>query len=157
MQAARQRSFHVRRLNQMNLNQRQRGAQRRNLWKRGKGNDGQLRWYRTDDHSHPRVLTSKDGLETSTNTSGFIGMLQDSTTSSSPISMLQVERSSDREIEIKMEGTLAQLIMSPRLSTQTGIRKDPQGCTLQAQNSVGYVRHVDDDGNVSWVPAGITF
>lgn len=46
LQAARHRSFHVRRLNQMNLNQRQRGARRRHLWQRAKGKDGQLRWVR---------------------------------------------------------------------------------------------------------------
>ncbi|KAJ0410717.1 hypothetical protein ATCC90586_008302 [Pythium insidiosum] len=46
LQAARTRSFHVRRLNELNLTQRQRGARRRNLWRREKTEDGQFRWPR---------------------------------------------------------------------------------------------------------------
>jgi hypothetical protein len=44
LEAARNRAFHVRRLNEMNLTQRQRGARRRNLWQRIKTDDGQFRW-----------------------------------------------------------------------------------------------------------------
>ncbi|KAH7463158.1 hypothetical protein KRP22_001765 [Phytophthora ramorum] len=50
--AARNRSFHVRRLNEMNLNQRQRGARRRHLWQRERTPDGQFRWVRVN-HCQP--------------------------------------------------------------------------------------------------------
>ena len=44
--AARRRSLHVRRINQLHLSQRQRGARRRHIWKRQRCADGQLRWVR---------------------------------------------------------------------------------------------------------------
>ncbi|GMF23250.1 unnamed protein product [Phytophthora lilii] len=54
--AARNRSFHVRRLNEMNLNQRQRGARRRHLWQRERTPDGQFRWVRVG-HCRPSRIS----------------------------------------------------------------------------------------------------
>ncbi|CAI5735729.1 unnamed protein product [Hyaloperonospora brassicae] len=47
-QQSRVRSFHVRRLKQMDLTSRQKAAVRRHLWKRKRGNDGVMRWVRID-------------------------------------------------------------------------------------------------------------
>jgi E3 ubiquitin ligase SMURF1/2 len=47
-QQSRVRSFHVRRLKQMNLTSRQKAAMRRHLWRRKKGADGRLHWVRID-------------------------------------------------------------------------------------------------------------
>uniref|UniRef100_A0AAV1TT09 HECT-type E3 ubiquitin transferase n=1 Tax=Peronospora matthiolae TaxID=2874970 RepID=A0AAV1TT09_9STRA len=47
-QQSRVRSFHVRRLKQMDLTSRQKAAVRRHLWKRKRGNDGVMRWMRID-------------------------------------------------------------------------------------------------------------
>ncbi|DAZ98341.1 TPA: hypothetical protein N0F65_007148 [Lagenidium giganteum] len=52
-QQARVRSFHVRRLKQMNLTSRQKAAVRRHLWRRKKGKDGVLRWVRIDADTEP--------------------------------------------------------------------------------------------------------
>ncbi|GLD92402.1 hypothetical protein PINS_up000935 [Pythium insidiosum] len=62
-QQSRVRSFHVRRLKQMNLSARQKAAMRRHLWKRKKGADGQLHWVRidadsSDEYSAMRTPTS---------------------------------------------------------------------------------------------------
>jgi hypothetical protein len=66
-QQSRVRSFHVRRLKQMQLTARQKAAVRRHLWRRKKGPDGQLRWVRIDadeaaanledSHHHPPQLS----------------------------------------------------------------------------------------------------
>lgn len=47
-QQSRIRSFHVRRLKQMDLTTRQKAAVRRHLWKRKRGVDGVMRWVRID-------------------------------------------------------------------------------------------------------------
>lgn len=47
-QQSRIRSFHVRRLKQMDLTARQKAAVRRHLWKRKRGVDGVMRWVRID-------------------------------------------------------------------------------------------------------------
>lgn len=47
-QQSRVRSFHVRRLKQMDLTSRQKAAVRRHLWKRKRGVDGVMRWVRID-------------------------------------------------------------------------------------------------------------
>lgn len=47
-QQSRVRSFHVRRLKQMDLTARQKAAVRRHLWKRKKGVDGKMHWVRID-------------------------------------------------------------------------------------------------------------
>uniref|UniRef100_K3WCL7 HECT-type E3 ubiquitin transferase n=1 Tax=Globisporangium ultimum (strain ATCC 200006 / CBS 805.95 / DAOM BR144) TaxID=431595 RepID=K3WCL7_GLOUD len=47
-QQSRVRSFHVRRLKQMDLTSRQKAAVRRHLWKRKRGTDGKMHWVRID-------------------------------------------------------------------------------------------------------------
>lgn len=47
-QQSRVRSFHVRRLKQMDLTARQKAAVRRHLWKRKRGVDGKMHWVRID-------------------------------------------------------------------------------------------------------------
>ncbi|KAE9347180.1 hypothetical protein PF008_g7940 [Phytophthora fragariae] len=66
-QQSRVRSFHVRRLKQMDLTSRQKAAVRRHLWKRKRGKDGVMRWVRIDaQHAHderedaPTVASPKD-------------------------------------------------------------------------------------------------
>lgn len=253
LQAARQRSFHVRRLNQMNLNQRQRGARRRNLWKRGKGVDGQLRWFRTDQDSTSRVsiLTTTPSLRQSTlsdsdeslpnverrtattlatesSSAIVVGNPELEDSVEEPQSSLSSSSSTyfhltpgalapstpasprHRQHAIQfnlMPSTETQLAMSPTgvaMKTKTTAigggggapppppsscttfdipavadddskkddfessnddplassssssstrRCDPQGHQLLSQKSIGYVRHVEDDGSVVWVPA----
>ncbi|KAG7402263.1 hypothetical protein PHYBOEH_003522 [Phytophthora boehmeriae] len=51
-QQSRVRSFHVRRLKQMDLTSRQKAAVRRHLWKRKRGADGVMRWVRIDAQKH---------------------------------------------------------------------------------------------------------
>ncbi|EQC31071.1 hypothetical protein SDRG_11257 [Saprolegnia diclina VS20] len=60
-QQSRIRSFHVRRLKQMNLTARQKAAMRRHLWRRKKGPDGQMHWVRIDaDENDPTRESTVD-------------------------------------------------------------------------------------------------
>ncbi|KAG1696048.1 hypothetical protein DVH05_019032 [Phytophthora capsici] len=68
-QQSRVRSFHVRRLKQMDLTSRQKAAVRRHLWKRKKGKDGVMRWVRIDaqhanDHEEEQVEIKENRSET---------------------------------------------------------------------------------------------
>ncbi|CCI44949.1 unnamed protein product [Albugo candida] len=65
-QMSRIRSFHVRRLKQMNLTSRQKAAVRRHLWQRKKGPDGALRWVRIDMAEAVSVpIYAQDVIQTS--------------------------------------------------------------------------------------------
>jgi hypothetical protein len=57
-QQSRIRSFHVRRLKQMNLTARQKAAMRRHLWRRKKGPDGQMHWLRIDADENDQTRES---------------------------------------------------------------------------------------------------
>ncbi|OQR85369.1 HECT E3 ubiquitin ligase [Achlya hypogyna] len=60
-QQSRIRSFHVRRLKQMNLTARQKAAMRRHLWRRKKGPDGTMHWVRIDaDENDPTRESTVD-------------------------------------------------------------------------------------------------
>ncbi|KAF0701239.1 Aste57867_8276 [Aphanomyces stellatus] len=146
IQAARQRSFHVRRLNEMesniHLNQRQRGARRRNLWKREKGEDGQMRWTRVED-CKPRVsiLTAQPAVAPPEE---YLFDMQH-----------RVSFSSQNEVTHAIE---TELMLTPTSQQQKKLAKitkrtEMSETDLIAQDSVGFVRNTDDAGNVLWVPA----
>ncbi|KAF1781305.1 HECT domain [Phytophthora cactorum] len=67
-QQSRVRSFHVRRLKQMDLTSRQKAAVRRHLWKRKRGKDGVMRWrtqYASKWHGHSRRGRVPTDIQTS--------------------------------------------------------------------------------------------
>ncbi|TDH71216.1 uncharacterized protein CCR75_005991 [Bremia lactucae] len=81
-QQSRVRSFHVRRLKQMDLTTRQKAAMRRHLWKRKRGSDGVMRWVRIDaPHDHDDRIQRKEtgsdtafsGLDTPPNGTAILG------------------------------------------------------------------------------------
>ncbi|KDO22468.1 hypothetical protein SPRG_12751 [Saprolegnia parasitica CBS 223.65] len=139
LQLARQRSFHVRRLNEMqdnmHLNQRQRGARRRNLWKREKGDDGQLRWVRIED-CKPRVSVL---AATATNTSS-------ESSSDAPERYL---------FDMQARTSFSQTTDGDSVETELRVTSKPSlPCIpLVTQDSTGYVRDMDASGAVLWVPA----
>lgn len=180
--AARNRSFHVRRLNERNLNQRQRGARRRNLWQREKTEDGQFRWVRIDDCRPSRLsLMSSDYRPSSLaltsppsdrgtlemdsyifnggggSRHGFNGTGQ--STNVGVETELTMSAAADGDghyeptIRIKMDSTSSMLNHSPTGDLE-GMLGGPD---FIDQPSVGYVRHVDEEGNVEWVPAEMHF
>lgn len=180
--AARNRSFHVRRLNEMNrtLNQRQRGARRRNLWQREKTDDGQFRWVRIDDCRPSRLSllgsdrvslapTSPPGdgvLDMGVGAYIFSGGSRRDFSSTDEDDNVGIETELRMSTSVDGDGTFAPVVrihktdsvaalLSPaaHLTTTAGF----VGSDLIAQPSVGYVRHVDDDGNVEWVPAELHF
>ncbi|DAZ93420.1 TPA: hypothetical protein N0F65_000071 [Lagenidium giganteum] len=172
LQAARTRSFHVRRLNEMNLNQRQRGARRRNLWKREKTDDGQFRWVRMEDCRPSRIsILTADALvlpPTSPPRNGALAIDAYLYDANQALILAQQEASQRRknigvETELTMhsteDGKLSPTIRKiPETSSNTGSTSNaPLGNDMAdgfiAQQSVGYVRHVDEHGNVEWVPA----
>ncbi|OQR81711.1 HECT E3 ubiquitin ligase, partial [Thraustotheca clavata] len=144
LQFARQRSFHVRRLNayqeNVHLNQRQRGARRRNLWRREKGEDGQLRWVRVDD-CKPRVSVLAANTVSSSDSApeGYLFDMQTRTSFS--------HRSSTDAESVGTELRLSS--NSPKPPKDVVLPRVP----LVAQDSAGYVRDTDEQGNVKWVPA----
>lgn len=172
---ARQRSFHVRRLNEMNLNQRQRGARRRNLWRREKTTDGQFRWVRDEDCLPPRIsILTADAMVRSRASSmadsfadTAYGHPQRSEKTKSRITGDTNETMERREGCIETELTM--------LDTSPSIRKHKKSINMDTpkalaengstanfsqngtgyinESSVGYVRHVDKHGNIVWVPA----
>ncbi|KDO18096.1 hypothetical protein SPRG_16536 [Saprolegnia parasitica CBS 223.65] len=139
LQLARQRSFHVRRLNEMqdnmHLNQRQRGARRRNLWKREKGDDGQLRWVRIED-CKPRVSVL---AATATNTSS-------ESSSDAPERYL---------FDMQARTSFSQTTDGDSVETELRVTSKPSlpRTPLVTQDSTGYVRDMDASGAVLWVPA----
>ncbi|EQC25918.1 hypothetical protein SDRG_16217 [Saprolegnia diclina VS20] len=139
LQLARQRSFHVRRLNEMqdnlHLNQRQRGARRRNLWKREKGDDGQLRWVRIED-CKPRVSVL---AATATNTSS-------ESSSDAPERYL---------FDMQARTSFSQTTDADSVETELRVTSKPSlpRIPLITQDSTGYVRDMDASGAVLWVPA----
>lgn len=182
---ARNRSFHVRRLNEMNLNQRQRGARRRHLWQREKTDDGQFRWVRMDDCRPSRVsILSSDVplvplVAENTSASAEPGGYIFGNSNNDPHAHNRHDHtgaSTGVETELTMHevtseaGAYAPTIrknvhddgshISTSASTQfqspTVADANPAdfgGGGFIAQPSVGYVRHVDEHGNVEWVPA----
>lgn len=169
--AARNRSFHVRRLNEMNLNQRQRGARRRNLWQREKTEDGQFRWVRMNDCRPSRLSmlgSERPSLAPTSPPSdggalemgsyifggasrrGMNGTDQSNVGVETELTMSAADKDGNFEpmIRIKMDSTT--MLASPP-------GEGPSGSDFIAQPSVGYVRHVDEEGNVDWVPAEMHF
>ncbi|TYZ68530.1 hypothetical protein PybrP1_000154 [[Pythium] brassicae (nom. inval.)] len=173
--AARNRSFHVRRLNEMNLNQRQRGARRRNLWQREKTEDGQFRWVRIDDCRPSRLsLLGLDRVSlapTSPPPDGVLDMGAGayifSGGSRRDFSGAEHGANVGVETELRMstsadvDGHFAPVIRIHTTDSASALLSPAAagfvGSDFIAQPSVGYVRHVDGDGNVEWVPAEMHF
>ncbi|TMW66077.1 hypothetical protein Poli38472_003842 [Pythium oligandrum] len=175
LQAARTRSFHVRRLNEMNLTQRQRGARRRHLWRREKTDDGQYRWIRMDDCRPSRIsILAAEGIASALSPSDGRGSLDAgaylyeshrSNTSSGLPSQRAHSQNGDPSVGIETELTMLASNdgeFSPAIRRIHDGKVDFQSEMLEgsleevgfiAQQSVGYVRHVDESGNVQWVPA----
>ncbi|RLO11761.1 hypothetical protein DYB28_006247 [Aphanomyces astaci] len=151
LQAARQRSFHVRRLNEMqenmHLNQRQRGARRRNLWKREKGDDGQMRWVRIED-CKPRV-----SILTSANPPPPEEYLFDMHARTSFSSHTESTVETELMLTPSAAASARQLLRGSTRKTAKITKRTDTSETLMAQDSVGFVRNTDDLGLVSWVPA----
>ncbi|CEG45730.1 hect e3 ubiquitin [Plasmopara halstedii] len=77
-QQSRVRSFHVRRLKQMDLTSRQKAAMRRHVWKRKRGKDGVMRWVRIDAKQNTMSKEKSSdsvyaGLSTPTNGTAILG------------------------------------------------------------------------------------
>ncbi|KAG2949635.1 hypothetical protein PC117_g5056 [Phytophthora cactorum] len=187
--AARNRSFHVRRLNEMNLNQRQRGARRRHLWQRERTVDGQFRWVRVG-HCQPSrisqfVLNIRASLPTAAASllPGGAGTENErvsapaaytfdveSHPSTSPISLTRTSHSNKEDLGVETELTMVESAHADG-TYSPAIRKNVRGCRspvncdnltasatstddgLIAQPSVGYIRHVNEQGHAEWVPA----
>ncbi|ETP44797.1 hypothetical protein F442_08675 [Phytophthora nicotianae P10297] len=141
--AARNRSFHVRRLNEMNLNQRQRGARRRHLWQRERTSDGQFRWVRVGHCQPSRISQLASNIRASLPTSllpaagtenervsapAAYTFDEESHSPTSPISLTRTSQGLNREdlgveTELTMvESTHADGAYSP------AIRKNVRGC-----------------------------
>ncbi|OWZ04868.1 HECT E3 ubiquitin ligase [Phytophthora megakarya] len=181
--AARNRSFHVRRLNEMNLNQRQRGARRRHLWQRERTAEGQFRWVRVG-HCQPSRI-SQFALDIRASLPAVAASLLPNTatenerlsapatfifdeeyhgsTSSHSLSRASQEDREDLGVETELtmvksagaDGTYSAAIRKnvrpvncDSLTTSTTSMDD----VLIAQPSVGYVRHVNEQGQSEWVP-----
>ncbi|GAB9474626.1 Hect e3 ubiquitin ligase [Globisporangium polare] len=185
--AARNRSFHVRRLNERNLNQRQRGARRRNLWQREKTADGQFRWVRIDDCRPSRLsLMGSDYRPSSLaptsppsdrgtlgemgsyifggnggSRRGFNGTgLSNNVGVETELTMSAVNDGDghyEPTIRIKMDSTSSMLDLHSPTGGGGGNGMLGGGPDFIEQPSVGYVRHVDEEGNVEWVPAEMHF
>lgn len=178
--AARNRSFHVRRLNEMNLNQRQRGARRRHLWQREKAHDGQFRWVRMEDCRPSRIsilasdlayaLTSGQDSNHDVDDAYVFGTANDPHAHSrhemsynginggieTELAMYPVENESGESYAPTIRRNVNDT--GPNEASSNFIGSDPDvgtddGCGFISQPSVGYVRHVDAHGNVEWVPA----
>ncbi|CAK4081378.1 unnamed protein product [Aphanomyces euteiches] len=74
-QQSRIRSFHVRRLKQMNLTARQKAAMRRHLWRRKKGPDGNMHWVRIDADPDDPTRESTVDMEMYGQGHDFVDML----------------------------------------------------------------------------------
>ncbi|KAL3663968.1 hypothetical protein V7S43_010856 [Phytophthora oleae] len=186
--AARNRSFHVRRLNEMNLNQRQRGARRRNLWQRERTADGQFCWVRVSHCQPSRISQFASNIRASlpaaaaTLLAGSTGMEaerlsapaayvfdEESHGNISPLSITRTSHSNREDIGVETELTMVESgdadgTYAPTIRRNTRSCRSPvdDGLTasaastddgLIAQPSVGYVRHVNEQGQAEWVPA----
>ncbi|KAG7393302.1 hypothetical protein PHYBOEH_006144 [Phytophthora boehmeriae] len=185
--AARNRSFHARRLNEMNLNQRQRGARRRHLWQRAKTANGQFRWARVGHCQPSRIsqltsniraslptaaaslLPSPDGNETRQSAPAAYVFNSDAE-SLGATTITRTSNSSGGELGVETELTMVASAdedgtFSPAIRKNVlGLRRS-DGCEVSSQSaaipddsfiaqpSVGYVRHVNEEGQVEWVPA----
>ncbi|CAH0484391.1 unnamed protein product [Peronospora farinosa] len=185
---ARNRSFHVRRLNEMNLNQRQRGARRRHLWQREMDADGLYRWVRVD-HCQPSRITKLVSNIRASLPLAAASLLPHGTgmenkglsapddtyslDSDGSISSFLVTRMSHSNNEDEgMESELSMIKSAGVDKTYSPpIRKNVRGCHspancdglsasavstddgLIAQLSIGYIRHVNEQGQAEWVPA----
>ncbi|GMF43327.1 unnamed protein product [Phytophthora fragariaefolia] len=189
--AARNRSFHVRRLNEMNLNQRQRGARRRHLWQRERTPDGQFRWVRVGHCQPSRLSQLASNIRASLPAATFsllpsTPVAQDerlsapaaypyspeeqSHSSASPLSINRHTHSNREDLGVETELTMIESADADG-TYSAAIRKNvrgyrsPDNCdghsgsaissddALIAQQSVGYVRHVNEEGQAEWVPA----
>ncbi|KAE9015602.1 hypothetical protein PR003_g15581 [Phytophthora rubi] len=187
--AARNRSFHVRRLNEMNLTQRQRGARRRHLWQRERTPDGQFRWVRVG-HCQPSRLSqlasnlraslpaaavsllpsTPEGARLSAPAAYAFSPEDDSHGSTSPLSTAVTSHSDRDDIGVETELTMvdsadADGTYSAAIRKNVRGYRSPTNCdglsasavssddALIAQPSVGYVRHVNEQGQAEWVPA----
>ncbi|KAF0684516.1 Aste57867_23515 [Aphanomyces stellatus] len=74
-QQSRIRSFHVRRLKQMDLTARQKAAMRRHLWRRKKGPDGNMHWVRIDADENDPTRESTVDMEMMSEGVDFVDML----------------------------------------------------------------------------------
>ncbi|RQM20395.1 hypothetical protein B5M09_011544, partial [Aphanomyces astaci] len=74
-QQSRIRSFHVRRLKQMDLTTRQKAAMRRHLWRRKKGPDGNMHWIRIDADVNDPTRESTVDMEMHGEGHDFVDML----------------------------------------------------------------------------------
>jgi len=184
--AARNRSFHVRRLNEMNLNQRQRGARRRHLWQREKAHDGQFRWVRMEDcrpsrisilsaDLPPQLLSQRDSQGSELDDAYIFGDLDQHARSrhemiyngdenlhggvETELTMHVVDDESGetyaptirRNMPDRSQALAAEMDRAV-VDAIVGVEEDDNSGFI-AQPSVGYVRHVDEHGNVEWVPA----
>ncbi|KAG6621933.1 HECT E3 ubiquitin ligase [Phytophthora cinnamomi] len=179
--AARNRSFHVRRLNEMNLNQRQRGARRRHLWQRERTPDGQFRWVRVG-HCQPSRLSHLAANIRASLPAAAVSLLPStpeaerlsapaayaySPEQESPLSIAMDNHSNREGLGVETELTMVESADADG-KYSAAIRKNACGCrsptalsasaissddALIAQPSVGYVRHVNEQGQAEWVPA----
>ncbi|KAG3098656.1 hypothetical protein PI125_g15270 [Phytophthora idaei] len=187
--AARNRSFHVRRLNEMNLNQRQRGARRRHLWQRERTVDGQFRWVRVGHCQPSRISQFALNIRASLPTAAALLLPGGAGTenervsapaaytfdveshpSTSPISLTRTSHSNKEDLGVETELTMVESAHVDG-TYSPAIRKNVRGCRspvncddltasatstddgLIAQPSVGYIRHVNEQGHAEWVPA----
>ncbi|POM73757.1 HECT E3 ubiquitin ligase, partial [Phytophthora palmivora] len=186
--AARNRSFHVRRLNEMNLNQRQRGARRRHLWQRERTADGQFRWVRVGHCQPSRISQFASNIRASL-PAAAASLLPSSTPenerlsapaaytfeeeyhgSASSLSLSRTNDSNRDDLGVETELTMvksadADGTYSPAIRKNVRVSRSPVNCEdnltasaastddgLIAQQSVGYVRHVNEQGQSEWVP-----
>jgi E3 ubiquitin ligase SMURF1/2 len=146
--AARNRSFHARRLNEMNLNQRQRGARRRHLWQRERTPDGQFRWVRVD-HCQPSRITQFASNVRASLPSAAVSLLpgaagveeerlsapaayafgpdEESRHSTSPLSISRASLSNTEDLGVKTELTMVECAEAAG-TYSPAIRKSVRGC-----------------------------
>lgn len=184
--AARNRSFHARRLNEMNLNQRQRGARRRHLWQRERIAEDQFRWVRVG-HCQPSRLSlvassirsslpisAASLFPSSAKTEGervsapaayafdgdFRGLTSPISPTSNNLGHVGVETELTMIQSAHADGTFSPAIRqnvrsccsSPSNCDNLTASVDTEG-ELTTQRSVGYIRHVNDQGQAEWIPA----
>ncbi|KAG1693590.1 hypothetical protein DVH05_023354 [Phytophthora capsici] len=172
----------------MNLNQRQRGARRRNLWQREKIADGQFCWVRVHHCQPSRISQLASNIRASLPAAaaslipGSAGMEnerlsapaayvfdEESHGSTSSVSATRASHSNREDLGVETELTMVESAdadgtFAPTIRKNTRSYRSPidDGLTasaastddgLIAQPSVGYVRHVNEQGQAEWVPA----
>ncbi|ETW04710.1 hypothetical protein H310_03865 [Aphanomyces invadans] len=99
-QQSRIRSFHVRRLKQMDLTARQKAAMRRHLWRRKKGPDGNMHWIRIDADANDPTRESTIDMEMMGEGHDFVDML--SPISNTGSSLPEEEEAHDTHVALAM-------------------------------------------------------